>query len=136
DQQRIALRVVVRLFGAGVDAHLAAVAVLRVAGADALGDDAAFGALAQVDHLGAGVGLLEVIRHRDGIELAARIITAQHHAGVLPGDGGAGLDLGPGDARALAGRQAALGHQVVDAAHAVFVARVPVLHRRILDEGV
>ena len=32
--------------------------------------------------------------------------------------------------------QAALGDEVVDAAHAVLVARVPVLHRRVLDVGV
>ena len=32
--------------------------------------------------------------------------------------------------------QAALGDEVVDAAHAVLVARVPVLHGRVLDVGV
>jgi hypothetical protein len=71
DQQRVALRVVARALGAGVHAHQAAVAVLRVAGADALGDDAAAGVAADVDHLGAGVRLLEVVGHGDRVELAA-----------------------------------------------------------------
>jgi hypothetical protein len=68
-----------------------------------------------MDHLGAGVGLLEVVGHGDRVELAARVVAAQHHAGVLPGDGRAGLDLRPGDVRARAFAQAALGDEVVDA---------------------
>ena len=65
DEQRVALRVVV---GAGCGrghAHQAAVAVLGVSGADAFGNDAALGVAAQMDHLGAGVGLLEVVADRD-----------------------------------------------------------------------
>jgi hypothetical protein len=89
-----------------------------------------------MDHLGAGVGLLMVVRHRDRMELAARIVAAQHHAGVLPGDGRTGLDLRPGDVRAAPRAQPALGHEVVDAAAPLRIARVPVLHRRVLDVGV
>src|SRR5690606_38312186 len=55
---------------------------------------------------------------------------------VLPRDRRAGLHLGPGDARTLAGAKAALGDEVVDAAASFLVARIPVLDRRVLDEGV
>ena len=42
-----------------------------------------FRVAAQMDHLGAGVGLLAVVGHRDRVELAARAVTTQHHARVL-----------------------------------------------------
>ena len=58
------------------------------------------------------------------------------HRRVLPGDRRAGLDLGPGDLRARPVALAALGDEVEDAALAVFVAGVPVLHRRVLDRRV
>ena len=70
------------------------------------------------------------------MELAARIVAAQNYARVLPGDGRSGLNLRPGDVRALARTQASLGDEVVDATPAAFVAGVPVLHRRVLDVGV
>src|SRR5690606_4044110 len=57
DQQRVALGVVACALGAGSHLDQTAVGVLATAGADALGDDLALGALADVDHLGAGVGL-------------------------------------------------------------------------------
>src|SRR5690606_6382962 len=70
DQQAVALGVVARALGAGGDLDQAAVGVLAAAGADALADDLALGALADVDHLGAGVGLLAVVGERDRVELA------------------------------------------------------------------
>src|SRR5690606_8422069 len=133
DQQRIALGVVARAVRAGGDFHQAAVGVLAAAGADALADDLALGALADVDHLGAGVGLLAVVGERDRVEFAGRVVAQQHAAGVFPGDRRAGLDLGPGDLAAVAAALGALGDEVVDAAAAFLVARVPVLHGRILD---
>src|SRR3546814_4991116 len=105
-------------------------------GADALADDLAFGALADVDHLGAGVGLLAVVGERDRVELAGRVVAQQHAARVFPGDRRAGLDLGPGDLAAVAAAFGALGDEVVDAADAVLVAGIPVLHGRVLDLGV
>src|SRR5690606_7899514 len=136
DQQAVALGVVAGALGAALDLHQAAVGVLAAAGADALADDLALGAGAQVDHLGAGVGLLAVVGQGHRIELADRVVAAQHAAGVLPGDGRTGLHLGPADLAAPAAALAALGDEVVDAANAVLVARVPVLHRRVLDLGV
>ena len=113
-----------------------AIGVVRVARRDALGDDPARRVLAEMDHLGAAVDLLLSVRNRDRVELAARIIAAQDAARIFPGDRRAGLDLRPGNLRARAAAVAALGHEVVDAALAFGVARVPVLHRRILDLGV
>ena len=88
------------LVGALADLHQAAVGVLAVAGGDALGDDRALRVLADVDHLGAGVGLLVVVGDGHRVELADRVVALQDAARVLPGDGGAGLHLGPGDLRA------------------------------------
>ena len=58
------------------------------------------------------------------------------HARILPGDRRAGLDLRPRDLRPVAAAVAALGDEVVDAALAVGVARIPVLDGRVLDLGV
>src|SRR3546814_18398431 len=69
-----------------LDLDQAAVAVLAATGADALGNDGALGVAAQMDHLGAGVGLLRVVGERDRIELADRIVAHQHARGILPGD--------------------------------------------------
>jgi hypothetical protein len=71
-----------------------------------------------MDHLGARVRLLHVVGERYRVELADAVITTKDAAGVLPGDGGAGLYLGPGDL-GIGVRHAALGHKVVDAAFAV-----------------
>src|SRR5690606_10536011 len=53
---------------------------------------------------------------------------------IFPGDGRAGLDLGPADLRAVAAAVGALGDEVVDAALAgLRIARIPVLHRGVFD---
>src|SRR5207248_3841368 len=88
---------------------------------------------ADVDHFRAGVGLLPVVGHGHGIELADRVVALEDTAGILPGDRGAGLHLGPGDLGAPAAAGAALGHEVVDPATPLFVAGVPVLNRGVLD---
>src|SRR5690606_3234178 len=132
----IALGIVARAVGVAVHAHQATVGVLAVAGADALADDLALGALADVDHLGAGVGLLAMVGPRHRVAVADRVIAGQHAGRVLPGDRRAGFDLGPGDLAARATAFGTLGDEVVDAADAVLVARVPVLHGGILDLGV
>src|SRR5262249_60675829 len=99
--------------------------VLRTAGRDALGDDPARGVLAAMQHLGAAIDLLETVRDRDRVELAARIIAAQDAARIFPGDRRSRLDLGPGDLGVLAAAVATLGDEVVDAALALGVAGVP-----------
>ena len=89
-----------------------------------------------MDHLGAGIDLLAAVGDRDRIELAARIIAAQDAGRIFPGDRRAGLDLRPRNLRARAAAVAALGDEIVDAALAVGIAGIPVLHRRIFDLGV
>src|SRR3954471_18883991 len=132
DQHRVALREVAGVVRPLEDAHRAPVGVLAVAGRDPLGHDGALGVLADVDHLGAGVGLLVPLGQSDRVELADRVVSLEDHARVLPGDRRAGLHLRPGDLRVGAVALAALGHEVVDPPLAVLVAGVPVLDRRVL----
>src|ERR1700704_5815522 len=72
----------------------------------------------------------------DRVELPARAVAAQDAAWIFPGNGRAGLDLRPGDVRVLATAIATLGDKIVNAALAVLVAGVPVLHRGVFDLGV
>src|SRR5204863_1252020 len=122
--ERVAIGEVARARGAAVRRHQAAIGVVRLAGGDALGDDAARSVLAEVEHLGAAIDLLVAVRDGDRIELAARMIATQDAAWIFPGDGRAGLDLRPGNLRVLAAAVAPLGDEVVDAAAPGRVARI------------
>src|SRR5439155_26976165 len=133
DQQRVALRVVARAYGTRLHPHEPAIGVLAMPRRDALRDDRRAGVAADMRHLGAGVGLLAIVGDRDRIEFADRIVAFEDAARVLPGDRRAGFHLGPRDLRARAATGAALGHEIVDAALALGVARIPVLHGRIFD---
>src|SRR5690606_7548118 len=135
DQQAVALGVVARAVGVAVDLHQAAVGVLAAAGADALGHDLGLGALADVDHLGAGVGLLAVVGRGQGVWLPRRVVAELHAGWVLPGGGRAGLRLGPGHRAPRAAAFGARGHAVVAAAAALRVARVPVMDGRVLTQA-
>ena len=135
-QHGVADAVVAGVVGAFVDLHQAAVGVLPFHGADALAHDGAAGVFADVDHLGARVGLLLFAGERNAVELAHAVVALQDDAGVLPGDGAAGLDLGPGDGGVVALALAALGDEVEDPALALAVAGIPVLHGGVLDGGV
>src|SRR5207245_3229328 len=107
------------------DLHHPAVGVLAVPGRDPLGDDRAAGVLADVDHLGAGVGLLAVVGDSHRVELADRVVPLQDAGRILPGDRRPGLALRPGDLRALPETLAALGDEIEDAALPFLVARIP-----------
>ena len=50
-----------------------------------------------MDHLGAGIGLLAIVGHRDRIEFADRSIAREHAARIFPRNCTAGLDLRPAD---------------------------------------
>src|SRR3954447_10069287 len=113
-----------------------AIGVLRLAGGDALGDDAARRVLAEMDHLGAAIDLLIAVRDRDRIEFTTRIVAAENAARILPGDRRTGLDLGPGYLGIVAAAVTTLGDEIVDAAFAFRIAGIPVLHRRIFDLGI
>src|SRR5713226_4425272 len=133
NQKRVALRVVARASGPLQDLHLTSIGVLAVASRDALCDDGAARVLADVDHFGPCIGLLVVVGEGNRVELTHRVLTLQDAARILPGNGGTGLHLCPGDLRVRTQALAPFGHEVVDPAFAFFVARVPVLHRRVLD---
>ena len=135
-QQGITLRIVAGVVCVFAYLDQAAVGILRFSRGDALGDDGAAGVPAEMDHLGAGVRLLVVVGDCDGVEFTAGIIAAQDTTGVFPGNRRAGFDLRPGNLRAAAAAIAALGDEVVDAADAVLIAGIPVLHGRVLDLGV
>lgn len=68
-QHRIALGVVAGIVCTFVDLHQATVGVLAIACRDAFADDGAAGILAQVNHLGASVGLLLALSESDRVEL-------------------------------------------------------------------
>jgi hypothetical protein len=125
DQQAVALRVVAAVLGLGVHRHQPAIGVLRMARADPLGNDARPGVLAQMDHLGAGIGLLPVVGDGDGIKLALAVIAAQDATGIFPRHGAAGLDLRPHAFRPVAPAIGALGNKDVNPALAVLIARSP-----------
>ncbi len=135
-EQRIALRVVPRALGALQNFHHPSVAVLASAGGNALRNDGAPGVLADVNHLRARIRLLVVVRNGHGIELAHRVFTLEDAARILPGNGRARLDLGPGNFGVDAEALAALGDEVVDPALPFLVPRVPVLDGRVFDLGV
>src|SRR5208283_1629952 len=136
DQQAVAAREVAGAFRLTVRRNEAAISVLGVAGRYALGNDPAPGVPAQVDHLRAAVHLLETVRDCDRIEFALRVVAAQDAGRIFPSDRRAGLDLRPADVRILPAAVATLRHEIVNAAPALAVAGIPVLHGRIFDLGV
>lgn len=60
--------VVACTLGIAVDFDETAIGILSVSSADPFADDLAFGAFANVDHLGAGVGLLMVAGQCNRVE--------------------------------------------------------------------
>src|SRR4029077_4677444 len=118
DEERVAIGEVASALRVAVRGDEAAVGVAGAASGDTLGDDPARRVLAEVDHLGTGVDLLAPVGDGDRVKLALRMVAAQDTARIFPGDGGAGLDLSPGNLRVRAAAIAALGDEVVDAAAA------------------
>ena len=82
-----------------------------------------------MDHLRAGVRLLVVVRDGDRVELRGGVVPLEDRGRVLPCDRRAGLDLRPTEMRAAALAYSSLCHEVKDAASALRVAGIPVLHR-------
>ena len=69
EQQGVARRIVARAVSVRADFDETAVGVLAASGGDALGDDGRPRATAEVNHLGTGVGLLEVVGDGYAVEL-------------------------------------------------------------------
>ena len=135
-QQRIALRIITGVLGGRQDFYQSPVGILAVARGNPLGNNRAAGVLADVDHLGAGVGLLIIAGHGDRVELADGVFAAQDAAWIFPGNRRSGFHLRPGDFGIVAFAQTALGDEVINAALAVLVARIPVLHRGVFNRRI
>ena len=135
EQEAIALRVVACILRIGPDIDQTTVAILTLASTNTLGDDAATGVLPEVNHLRTRVGLLEVVRDSHGVKFSDGVIALQYTAGVLPRDGRARLDLCPRELRLRPTAVTALGHEVINTALTFLVARIPVLHGRVLHLG-
>src|SRR5690606_34963586 len=95
EQKAVTLGEVSHALGIGRDTNQPAIGVVRPARADALRDNRRAGALAIMDHLGAGVGLLIIVGDRDRVEFANAVIAVQHTAWIFPRDRAAGFDLRP-----------------------------------------
>src|SRR3546814_17787750 len=85
DQQAVALGVVARTLGLLRNPHQAAIGVVGAPGADALGDDGRAGVAPEMDHLGAGVGLLGVVGDRHSVALAHRVVALEARKRVVWG---------------------------------------------------
>ena len=132
EQQAVALRVVAASGCVFRHFHRSSVTVLAESRRYALRHDCAAGILAYMYHFCAGVGLLIVVGHCDRIEFTHGVVAFQHAAWVFPCDCRACLHLCPRQFREVAAAQSAFRHEVVDAAFALLVARVPVLDSGIL----
>src|SRR3954452_9665460 len=108
DQQRVALRVVARALGPRLHPDQTTIGVLAAPGRNTLRDDCGRRVAPDMDHLRAGIGLLTVVRDRDRVEFANRVVAFENAARVFPGAPGAGLDLRPRDLRPGAAACAAL----------------------------
>ena len=130
------MREVAHAFGIGCDADKAAIGVVAVPCADTLADDGRAAALAIVDHLGAGVGLLIIVGDGNRVKLSNAVFAVEDAARIFPRHCAARFDLRPAHLAVPALTQSALGHEVIYATFAFGVARVPVLHGRIFDFGI
>src|SRR5437764_5724348 len=80
DQHRVALRVVPRAFRFRQHAHEPAIAVVSLAGRDALRDNRRLRVLADVDHLGARISLLLSVDVSYRVKFDSRVIAHTTYA--------------------------------------------------------
>ena len=115
DQERVALGVVLAALEVPRDVDDAAVGAAALPDGDRFRDDVGRGLVGRVDHLGAGVLVLAVVREgdREHLSAARRLAALQDDAGVLHRQPAADVAVNPPDFRLLV-RQTALRHQVED----------------------
>ena len=135
DEQTVTLREVARAVRAFQNADQTAIRVVGNARRNAFRDNRRTRVFADVNHLGAGIGLLMIVGDGHRVKLADAIVALQNNAWIFPGNRAAGFDLRPRNLGAMSGF-AALGDEVVNAADAIFIARIPVLHSGILHRCV
>jgi len=132
-QQRVALGIVASPLCTLEDLNRTPIGVLTVARGNTFRHDRAARVLPNVDHLGARVRLLVVVRKRHGIELADGVFALQNAARVLPSYRRSGFNLRPRDLGIDAETLPPLGDKVVNATFTLLVARVPILDRGVFD---
>src|SRR6516164_2395064 len=135
-KQGITLRVITRAGGPLHNLYQTTIGILSMPGGDPFRDDGTLCVLTHMDHFGAGIRLLIVIRQRDRIEFAYGIVALQNAAWILPGDRRARLHLRPRNFRSFAEALASLRDEIIDTAFPFRVAGIPVLDGRILDLGI
>ena len=75
-----------------------------------------------MDHFGAGVSLLQIVREGNGNKnLPTGIVSDQDTTGIFPSNGRTCLYLSPGNLGVYTRTQTPLGDKVVDAPLAVFI---------------
>ena len=94
-QQTVALRIVAGVVGPAAYLHQAAVTVVALAGRYTFRHNGRTCVLAHMYHLGAGIGLLVVVRDGHAVELRRRVVALQDAAGVLPCHRTSGFHLCP-----------------------------------------
>ena len=87
NEHGVTLGVVACARGVGADLHQASVHVLTLSGADTLTHDAATRVFTDVNHFRARICLLRVVRQRNRVKLADRVVAGEHHGWILPRDG-------------------------------------------------
>lgn len=87
NQHRVTLAVVARPHRGRLHLHQPPIRVAAAPGRDALADDAAARVFTDVDHLGAGVGLLAVVGEGNGVKFSHAVVALEDDRWVFPRDG-------------------------------------------------
>lgn len=136
DEQAVALRIIARIGGIGRNPDQTAVCLIGASGGNPFGNNFGAGVLADVNHLGAGVGLLVIVGQGNGIKFASRIVSLQNARRIFPGNRRTGFNLCPGNFGVISAAGRPLGHKIINSAFAVLVSRIPVLNCRIFNFGI
>jgi len=135
NQQRVALRIVAGIIRLRHNLNQASIGILRLPCRDTLRHNTAASVATNVYHLRTRICLLEVVGHCHRVELAYRVVTHKHTARIFPSYCRACFYLCPEEVSILLAKTS-LGYKVVDSALTLFVARVPILHCRVLHLGI
>ena len=131
-QQGVALAIVagiVRFLG---NAHQTAVRVFAPSGGDTLADDSAAGILSEMNHLCTGICLLVIIGYRHAVKLCRGVIARKDTGRIFPGNGRTGFHLRPGQFAIYPFAVSAFRYEIIHAAFAFGITRIPVLDSAVL----
>ena len=135
-QQTVALGEIARVDGFFHHLYKPAVTVLTAACRDSLRNNSALCIFSEMNHFAAGIGLLKIIGHSNGIKFPDAVIAKQYAARIFPCNRRAGLHLRPRNLTVGAFAQTSLGNKVIDTAFTFLVAGIPVLNRAVFHFGI